>query len=441
MEHQENKELESIIAEFSQLEGKQAVPDKENARTAPKAEEHAEAAEPEAIERKLLLREKVQIQVRKATRKKQSVVLLSLIAAVLMALAIVLPNILPDFATSTYAKRKDNEVVVMNFVGDIMLGRNIEKIAEQKGYDALYAGVKPYWDDADLVFANLESAVLKDDVSNYQEADKNIHLYCGYEALKAASDAGINMWACANNHAFDYMGKAITELCDYFESNSMTYAGIGRNIGEAANYVITEVNGYKIAFLSISQVYYAEALATETGAGMFATLYNGYNEVVYEASQNADITIVYMHWGDENLPTITEKQIRTAHRLVDAGADIIIGSHPHVLQSAELYRGSVILYSMGNFIFDQGNTFSRDTMMARFVIKESGSTSMELIPMRTVDGIPYETSSIFYVNRINHVLTKNLKESKYKLDKDNHVVITTAKMPLPEAEITEENGQ
>lgn len=440
MEQQENKELESIIAEFSQLEGKQAVPNTENAKSAPKAEEHAEAAEPEAIERKLLLREKVQIKVRKATRKKQSVVLLSLIAVVLMALAIVLPDLLPNFSTSTYTKRKDNQVVVMDFVGDVLLGRNIEKIAEQKGYDALFAGVQSYWNDADLVFANLESAVLKSDASNYEERPNVIHLSCTYDALQAACDAGINMWSCSNNHAFDYMARAVAELVDFFEENSITYAGIGRNLSEAAGYTIREVNGYRVAFISITRVAGPETIATETQAGVFCTTYNGYNEIVYEAAQNADITVVYIHWGEENQGLVQDDQTRIAHRLIDAGANVVIGSHPHVLQSAETYRNGVIVYSLGNFIFDQGNTFSRDTAMARLVIKDTGSTQMELIPMRTIDGIPYETSNSFYVKRINNVLTKNLKESKYKYDKDGHIVITTFKVAIEET-AAEENGQ
>lgn len=344
------------------------------------------------------------------------------IAVLLLALSCLVSSLFPGASSYEPDKNTDN-LIRMDFVGDVALARNVMTLGESAGYGTIFDNMTGFWGEADLVFANLESAVLKEDVSAYEEAEKALHLYASYEGLASALDAGINVLGCANNHAFDYGEKACLELVDYLDSEQIVYSGIGRNQSEAASYEIIECNGLKIAFLSVTEVYYNYSAATESQGGILTTkTYSSYNYLVYQASQEADITIVYIHWGEENEVSANEVQESIGHRLIDAGADIVIGSHPHVLQEVELYKNGIIFYSLGNFIFDQGNTYARDSVMAEYTMGENGG-AFRLYPVRINDGIPTVTTNWFYKARINRELSQSLSKDSYYLDEDGFITI------------------
>lgn len=311
----------------------------------------------------------------------------------------------------------------MVFVGDMMLGRNIKSLGEASGYETLFTAVSSFWSASDLVFANLETAVLQGDVSEYEEAEKDIHIWTGYEALESAMDAGVNVWACANNHVFDYGAQAVEELAAYLEASGAAYAGIGASLEDAATCQIIEQEGIEVAFISITDVYYGYSAAAEVQAGALTTAYTDYNMLVYQAAQRADITVVYIHWGGENEISVNERQVELGHQLADAGADIIIGSHPHVVQEVELYGDSIIFYSLGNFIFDQGNTYARDSVMVEYTVETDGTGWFRLYTVRIEDGVPFVTTNWFYQTRIARELSQGLAQDSYHLDEDGFLVI------------------
>lgn len=318
----------------------------------------------------------------------------------------------------------EDDSLSLYFVGDMMLGRGTGQVGETFGYDTLFSGVSSLWEDADLVFANLESAILSGSAEDYDEQDKNILLSAGYDALEAAMDAGVNAFACANNHMYDYGEDAVSELVEYFTETDTLYSGIGKDIDGAASYQVAEAGGTSIAFLSISDVSEAEAAAGEGKAGVLsADSYTDYNMLVYQASREADLTIVYVHWGTENSTSSTEEQQAIAHRLADAGADIIIGTHPHVVQDVEAYGDSIIFYSLGNFIFDQGNTYARDSVVVKYTLDEDGNGAFTLYPVRITDGVPSLTDNVFYRARIFRELTQGLDSGSYHTDDDGNIVI------------------
>lgn len=368
------------------------------------------------------LSRKQQVQAKIRYKKEAPWYNLAIAILVVMALAVLL-SAFPSYTYSGETYEENSESLVIDFVGDVMLGRYIMSLGESVGYDSIFENVTTFWENADLVFANLESAVLLNSVSEYEEADKPLHLYSTYEGLEAAMDAGINVWACANNHAVDYGEQAILELIDYFESNGIVYSGIGTSLDDAASYWLIEQNGMKIAFLSITEVFFSENVASDTQGGVFATSWADYNMLVYQASQVADFTVVYIHWGEENETTVNETQVAIGHQLADAGADIIIGSHPHVLQEVELYEDSIIFYSLGNFIFDQGNTYAKDSVMVEYTVDQNGDGAFRLYTVRINDGVPYITTNWFYQARINRELSQGLEDDSYYIDDDGFIVI------------------
>ena len=312
--------------------------------------------------------------------------------------------------------------VVMDFVGDVMLGRSIQKLGRRSGYDALFENVSGYWKRADLTFANLESAVLRDS-ETYDAQDKGIHLSTDYEGLGALIEAGVNAFSLANNHSFDYGEQALTELETYLREQQIYYAGIGTDLNDAVQARLIEVDGRTIAFLSIAQVFFPPSTVTEDQAGVLSVLAASSAELVRKASAEADITIVYVHWGEENISSVKDEQTALGHRLIEAGADIVIGAHPHVLQEIERYGDGIIFYSLGNFVFDQGNTFACDSVLVEYVLDEDDHGFFRLYPIRIRDGVPAVTANRFYRWRINRRLVKALSKDAYAYDENGCLVI------------------
>ncbi len=370
------------------------------------------------------LPQKKQNQAKFRTVQRLALVWTVLIAQVLLIAACFF-SFVPVNARAYTGNTGSSSAVVMNFVGDVMLGRYVMATGELSGYDSLFSHVDDYWDAADLVFANLENAVLQDNVSTYDEADKDIHLWSSYEGLESAVEAGINVWGCANNHSADYGERAIQELTEYFQTEDIAYSGVGGSIEDAAQYTCIDLDGLTVAFISLADadICFETTLATDSQGGILSTAYEDYSQLVYEAAQEADVTVVYIHWGEENATSVNDSQTRLAHHLADAGADIIIGSHPHVLQDVELYGDSIIFYSLGNFLFDQGNTYARDSVMVEYTMEADGSGAFRLYTVRIDDGVPYVTTSWFYQQRINRTLTRSLSEDSYYLDDEGFIVI------------------
>ncbi|MGN1151581.1 MAG: CapA family protein, partial [Lachnospiraceae bacterium] len=167
-------------------------------------------------------------------------------------------------------------------------------------------------------------------------------------------DLGVDLVSLANNHAYDYGEAAFLDTLTTLEEAGITYVGAGRNLEEARRPVYYIIDNMKIAFVSATQI---ERLdnpdtkgATDSSAGVFRC-WNGDNliETVKEAKENSDFVIVYLHWGTENEVNIDWAQEKQAPEVAAAGADLIIGDHPHCLQQISVVQGVPVIYSLGNF--------------------------------------------------------------------------------------------
>lgn len=369
---------------------------------------------------KLTRKQKMQVIFRRIQLPLQKVIII--VALMLFILA----GIFTFFKPLEYIRKTsviNTNKITMNFVGDIMMDRGIEAHNKFYGYESMFSNVINFWNDANFVFANLESAVLKDDKDTYEEVDKSIHLGANYKSIESMINAGINIFACSNNHAYDYGERAITELIDYFEENEIIYSGIGKSTNDIEQYKIFEYNGINVAFISITDVFYKYSIPTDSQGGILTTANSYYNLLTYEASQEADIVIVYIHWGEENQTSANKTQVDLGHQLIDAGANIVIGSHPHVVQEIEKYKDGIIFYSLGNFIFDQGNTYAKDFVMVEYVIDENDNGAFYLYPGHSYNGVPYITANPFYKSRINRELSQGLDAADYYLNEDGFIVI------------------
>ncbi|KAF5064283.1 Capsule biosynthesis protein CapA [anaerobic digester metagenome] len=148
--------------------------------------------------------------------------------------------------------------------------------------------------------------------------------------------------------------------------------------------------------------------------------------IVKEARKNADLVIVHSHWGIEYDSSPNPRQKEIGRALVNAGADIVVGHHSHTLQPVEIYKGKVIFYSLGNFVFDQGWSKTKDSVVAQFKIHDDGSKTVELTPMKVNEASPTPLSGPLAgmeFNRMKTLLTKDL-DSKIEWEvKDDKIII------------------
>ena len=184
--------------------------------------------------------------------------------------------------------------------------------------------------------------------------DKQFTFRVHPEKVKLMQEMGIDLVTLANNHALDYGRDAMLDTIDTLDHAGIRHVGAGKNLVEARKPDVVELNGRTFAFIGATRVYPEEDWAAGTdSAGMFSAYDGGAQlaEEVKAAKQQADYVIAYVHWGIEREETPNEVQKSIAHRLVDTGADLVVGAHPHVLQGIEYYQGVPIAYSLGNFVF------------------------------------------------------------------------------------------
>ncbi|ADP34085.1 capsular biosynthesis protein [Bacillus atrophaeus] len=290
-------------------------------------------------------------------------------------------------AQTPSVKTYSDDLVSASFVGDIMMGRYVEKVTEQKGTKSLFQYVEPIFKASDYVAGNFENPVTYK--KNYTEADKNIHLQANKDSVKVLKDMNFTVLTGANNHAMDYGVQGMKDTLEEFSKQNLDLVGAGSNLKEAENRIsYQEVNGVKIATLGFTDVYGKNFTARKNTPGVLPADPEIFIPMISKAKKNADIVVVQAHWGQEYDNDPNDRQRELGRAMSDAGADIIIGHHPHVLEPIEVYNGTVIFYSLGNFVFDQGWTRTRDSALVQYHLKKNGTGHFEVTPINIHEATP-----------------------------------------------------
>ncbi|TSC82755.1 MAG: poly-gamma-glutamate synthesis protein (capsule biosynthesis protein) [Parcubacteria group bacterium Gr01-1014_20] len=263
-----------------------------------------------------------------------------------------------DLQSVAVNKKSEKIETTLIFVGDIMLGRGVEwKISKNSSdFHLPFLKVKDYLRQADLVFGNLEGPISdrgKNQGSIYSFRFKP-------EVALALKDAGFGVLSLANNHIWDWGAEAISDTLSNLAGVGIGTVGAGRNYEEANQAYFYDVKNLRVAFLAYTNLYPNGLAAEADSSGVSDFDLEKIRERVEEVKSRADLVVVSLHWGEEYKTNASDWQKKTARSLVDAGADVVVGHHPHVPQEVEEYEGSWIFYSLGNFVFDQG--FSEETM-------------------------------------------------------------------------------
>ena len=255
----------------------------------------------------------------------------------------------PDLTESP----KDIELI---FTGDIMLSRHIGEIMAQKNdYFFPFEKITPTLQNADFVFGNLETPVS-------DGGQDTGHLYSfrsDPRALYGLTAAGYKGVSIANNHIFDYGNEAFADTLKNLSAAGISYSGGGYNFNEAHAGAFFEVSGTKIIILSYTDLLPSQQAAAAKTAGYAYLDQTQMTKDIKQAKKKADLVIVSCHWGQEYKTKSNEHQQQIAATAVKAGADLIIGHHPHVAEEVTTINNAPVAYSLGNFVFDQN--FSPET--------------------------------------------------------------------------------
>jgi poly-gamma-glutamate capsule biosynthesis protein CapA/YwtB (metallophosphatase superfamily) len=252
----------------------------------------------------------------------------------------------------------------------------------------LLAGA-PIFDDlatvfepADLAMVNLETAV----GTAGSPADKQFTFQAPEELVVGLRDAGVDVVSLANNHALDYGPEAMLETIELAEAAGLQVVGAGVDAAAAYAPALVDIRGVRIAVVGLTRVYpVVEWAATEDRPGMA----NAYDEdaavaAVEAAAEQADRVVVMIHWGRELAQCPADHQLSLADRLTAAGADVVAGHHPHVLQGIEEINGGTVAFSLGNLVFPSFREETRATGLLVATLTED-ATAHELVPARIDD--------------------------------------------------------
>jgi len=239
----------------------------------------------------------------------------------------------------------------------------------------------------------------------------------------------------ANNHILDYGWEGAQETVSLLNSAGIYAVGIGSELHQACQPIIKEVKGVKLGFFGYSLTFPQQFWATDSTAGTCFP----YEEFVYDQVQQlkkqVDWVIINCHWGKE-LQEIPQKyQIRLAHRLIKAGADFIIGHHPHVIQSVEVFQGKFVAYSLGNFVFGSYSDNARVSMLVQIHLYPEHHYTVQLIPIniynKEVEFQPLPLNEPERTQFFHHLteISRELNPGSFVISSDGRIQIVTKRTP------------
>lgn len=204
------------------------------------------------------------------------------------------------------------------------------------------------------------------------------------------SDMGVDIVSLANNHIYDYGEVALLDTLDTLEGAGIPYVGAGRNLTEASTTYYFEANGRTIAYISATQVERNTNPNTKGATAESAGTFRCYTSeefarleaAIKDAEEKADLTVVYIHWGTENTDSLHYLQQEQAGKIVDAGADLIIGDHPHCLQPITYIKNVPVFYSLGNFWF---NSKTLDSCLVKIIYTADDQLKCQFVPAKQHD--------------------------------------------------------
>ncbi len=267
--------------------------------------------------------------------------------------------------------------IIINAVGDIMLAGPWTPQLKKKGYDFPFKEVAAELAFGDITLGNLETPIAE---TGDEFTGKKFRFRAEPSVAGALKNARINVVTLANNHTMDFGAPALLETIRHLDREGIAHCGAGENSAAARAMALMTAQGKKLAFLGYSLTQPEEFFAGAARPGTAPGLENLFRSDIKKARTEADYVIVSFHWGTEGKSDVQAYQQKAAHAAIDAGANVIIGHHPHVLRGIERYQNGIIFYSLGNFTFASKSKTADTSAIVR--LRFSGERrEAEIIPL------------------------------------------------------------
>ena len=274
--------------------------------------------------------------------------------------------------------------VVLTFAGDVMFSEQCLSAYDRNGIQALASEqMLSEMHEADLFILNEEFPFSR---RGEPMEDKQYTFRTDPKYVSILQELGTDLVTVANNHALDFGQDAFCDTLDTLKQAEITCVGGGYNITEASAPAVYTINGQSFAIFAATRVSPSyDWYATDSQPGMFQTYDPAkLNAAIAAAEEVYDHTIVFVHWGVEHVEYPEDYQRALAKGYIDAGADLIIGCHPHILQGFEYYKDVPVVYSLGNYLF--GNR-DGDTLLLKAVFQADGTLDIRLVPCKRQGGV------------------------------------------------------
>jgi poly-gamma-glutamate capsule biosynthesis protein CapA/YwtB (metallophosphatase superfamily) len=281
-------------------------------------------------------------------------------------------------------QQDDTSFIEFMAVGDVMLGRGVYDKIKEYGPDYPFEKIKDLISRADIAFCNMECSVSPSSKRKF----KNCNFCIRPEDALGLKDAGFDVVSLANNHMFDCEKNGILSTTEFLKEERIKFTGAGKTDKYALRPATIDLKDTRIGFLAFSAypMTWVNVRAGEPSIAFYDSAKA--TEAVRKLKGNADVVVVSMHWGEEYQKSPNESQVRIARQLIDAGADLILGHHPHVLQEIEEYNGGVIVYSLGNFVFDQKKKETQKSIIFKARLSRDGVVEYTTLTVKIEDFRP-----------------------------------------------------
>jgi poly-gamma-glutamate synthesis protein (capsule biosynthesis protein) len=291
-------------------------------------------------------------------------------------------------ADTAPAAKGAGDPITLAFGGDVHFEAHVGALLRHPD-DAL-ASLRPYLATADVAMVNLETAI----TGRGTAQPKEFRFRTSPVALRALDAAGVDVVTMANNHAVDFGRVGLTDTLAARRASPIAVVGVGVNAADAYAPAILQVKGRRVAVIGASQLMdwtLQNFAATERSAGIAgAQPAARLLDAVRAARAKADVVVVYLHWGTERMTCPQASQRDLARQLSAAGADVVVGAHPHVTQGAGWLGRTFVDYSLGNFVWYSRNSGpSTSTGVLTLTLEGRRVTASRWTPLRiSADGVP-----------------------------------------------------
>lgn len=270
--------------------------------------------------------------------------------------------------------------ITVSAVGDMIFDRQVKTLISTAGGAAPLSAVGAHLKAADVTIGNLESPLSTGGVKN---AAKDVTFRGDPRGVEGLAASGFDLLSMANNHVLDYGPDALADTVATLDARGIAHAGAGANRDAAWKPAVVERDGATVAYLAFSQILPPGFVAAASKAGLAQGRNNAdaVTAAIRSAKKRYDYVIVSFHWGVEYQDDANAGQVRDAHAAIDAGADMVLAHHPHVIQAVEYYKNRLIAYSLGDFVFDHYSRKTGEAFVLDAQLGPDGVTGAKMTPV------------------------------------------------------------